>query len=112
MKFAGEILLIMFLAIGVWVTPAIVYALDLEQAKAQGLVGEQPDGYLGVVKATPEVVALVADINKKRRAAYEDIARKNGITVEQVAVLAGEKAIARTAQGSFIRTPDGRWIRK
>lgn len=112
MKLTREILLIMFLAINAWGIPAITYALDLEQAKAQGLVGEQPDGYLGVVKATPEAVALAADINKKRRAAYEDIARKNGITVEQVAVLAGEKAIARTAPGNYIRTPDGRWIRK
>ena len=28
------------------------FALDLESAKSQGLVGEQPNGYLGVVKAT------------------------------------------------------------
>ncbi|MED5431894.1 MAG: YdbL family protein, partial [Pseudomonadota bacterium] len=56
------------------------YALDLDGAKGQGLVGEQPDGYLGVVKATPQAVELVSDINAKRRDAYERIARQNGIT--------------------------------
>lgn len=87
-------------------------ALDLGQAKATGLVGEQPDGYLGVVQATPAAVELAADINQQRREAYARIAKQNGVTIEQVARLAGEKAINRTPPGGMIRTPDGRWIRK
>ena len=34
------------------------FALDLDAAKSQGLVGEQTDGYLGIVKATPAAVEL------------------------------------------------------
>ncbi|GAA5114613.1 YdbL family protein [Alloalcanivorax gelatiniphagus] len=89
-----------------------VFALDLNQAKSQGLVGEQPNGYLGVVKATPEAVELVSDINDKRRAAYERIAKQNGITLEQVANLAGQKAIEKTPGGEYVKTPTGQWVEK
>ncbi|MBL7250050.1 YdbL family protein [Alloalcanivorax marinus] len=87
-------------------------ALDLNQAKAEGLVGEQPNGYLGVVKATPAAVELVSDINEKRRAAYERIAKQNGITLDQVANLAGQKAIEKTPSGEYIKTPTGQWVEK
>jgi hypothetical protein len=91
---------------------SLALALDLDAAKAQGLVGEQPDGYLGVVQATPAAVELTANINAQRRAAYERIARDNGIPVAQVATLAGQKAIERTARGNYVRTPGGQWVRK
>ncbi len=91
---------------------SLALALDLDTAKAQGLVGEQPDGYLGVVQATPAAVELAADINAQRRVAYERIARDNGIPVNQVAALAGQKAIERTARGGYVRTPGGQWVRK
>ncbi len=90
----------------------VAFALDLDAAKNQGLVGEQPDGYLGVVKATPAAVELVADINQKRRAAYERIAKQNGITLEQVARLAGQIAIDKTDAGDFVRTPEGQCVTK
>jgi hypothetical protein len=91
---------------------ALTMALDLDSAKSQGLVGEQPNGFLGVVKATQDAVALAGDINAKRRAAYEAIAKKNGTTLDQVAVLAGQKAIEKTAPGSYVKTPDGQWVKK
>lgn len=90
----------------------MAFALDLDGAKGQGLVGEQPNGYLGVVKATPEAVALAADINGKRRAAYEKIAKENGITIDQVATLTGQKAIDKAASGTWVQTPQGQWIQK
>jgi uncharacterized protein YdbL (DUF1318 family) len=88
------------------------FALDLDAAKSQGLVGEQTDGYLGVVKATSAAVELAADINQKRRAAYERIAKQNGITLEQVARLAGQKAIDKTEAGQYVKTPGGQWVEK
>jgi uncharacterized protein YdbL (DUF1318 family) len=91
---------------------SLAFALDLDAAKQQGLVGEQPNGYLGVVKATPDAVQLVSDINAKRRQAYERIARDNGITLEQVSALAGQKAIEKSAPGAYIQTPAGQWLQK
>lgn len=90
----------------------LAMALGLDDAKSQGLVGEQPNGYLGVVKATPEAVELAADINAKRRTAYDAIAKKNGATLDQVAALAGQKAIEKAAPGTYVKTPDGQWVKK
>ncbi|WP_174875887.1 YdbL family protein [Vogesella oryzae] len=101
-----------WMAIGLLLCSGLAMALDIGGAKAQGLVGEQPDGYLGVVKATPEAVALAADINAKRREAYDAIAKKNGTTLDQVAALAGQKAIEKTASGSYVKAPNGQWVKK
>ncbi|MEY1662739.1 YdbL family protein [Isoalcanivorax beigongshangi] len=87
-------------------------ALDLDGAKQRGLVGEQADGYLGVVNATPEVVELVSEVNARRRDAYQRIARQNGITLDQVAALAGEKAIDKTPAGGMVQDASGKWVKK
>jgi uncharacterized protein YdbL (DUF1318 family) len=88
------------------------FALTLDSAKQQGLVGEQPSGYLGVVgKSTPDVEALVLDINQKRRSAYEGIAKRNGTDISAVEQLAGKKAIEQTPTGQFIRLPSGDWVK-
>ena len=88
------------------------FALTLDAAKQQGLVGEQPSGYLGVVdKSTPEIEALVRDINQKRRSAYEGIAKRNGTEVEAVEQLAGKKAIEQTAKGQYVKLPSGDWVK-
>ncbi len=64
-------------------------ALTLDEARAKKQVDELPTGY---VKANDEKVkAFVDEINAKRRAAYEDIAKKNGLTVDQVAAQAAKK---------------------
>lgn len=96
----------------VLVMGAHAYALGLDAAKGQGLVGEQPDGYLGVVKATPEAVELASDVNQKRRAAYQRIAQQNGITLDQVGTLAGQKAIEKSPSGQYVKTPTGQWVKK
>src|SRR5699024_9222820 len=87
-------------------------ALDLDAAKSQGLLGEQPNGYLGVVTSTPAAVELASEVNKKRRQAYERIAKKHGITVNKVERIAGKKAIAKTANGEYVKTLEGQWVKK
>ena len=94
--------------------PASSWAVGLDQAKSQGLVGEQPNGYLGIVPASvsAEVKALVADINAKRRARYQEIAKRNGTSLEVVEALAGKTAIEKTPAGQYVRTPSGQWVKK
>lgn len=89
-----------------------VYAISLQDAKTQGLVGEQINGYLGVVVNNKEADKLAAEVNAKRRAHYEKIAKKNGISIDDVAKLAAEKAIAAAQKGQFIQTPQGKWLKK
>ncbi len=91
---------------------ASAFAISLHDAKSQGLVGEQVNGYLGVVVKNGEAQTLADTVNTKRRAHYEKIAKKNGINVNDVAKLAAEKAIAATAKGQYIQNPQGKWVKK
>ena len=77
----GRLLLIALLAF----SPA-AWAITLQEAKQQGVVGEQRDGYLGVVNSavSAEVQALIDQVNRERRERYQQIAQQNGISVAQV----------------------------
>jgi len=89
--------------------PAV--ALDLQSAKAQGLVGETATGYLAPVKATPEVKQLVATINARRKQVYNQISQRNKTPLHAVEQLAGKKAIAKTPAGQFVNI-NGSWQKK
>lgn len=88
------------------------FAISLQEAKSQGLVGEQVNGYLGLVVNNSQAKQLADSVNAKRRAHYQKIATQNGISVEDVAKLAAEKAIAAADRGEYIQTPQGNWIKK
>jgi uncharacterized protein YdbL (DUF1318 family) len=94
------------------VLAAPVLALDLDAAKRQGLVGEQPDGYLGTVRQTPEAAELVRSVNQQRRQSYQDLAKRNGVSVDSVSALAGGKLVERAAPGEYVRSASGQWQRK
>jgi uncharacterized protein YdbL (DUF1318 family) len=89
--------------------PAI--ALELDEAKAAGLVGETNMGYIAAVKPSAEVDALVMSINSQRKVYYQEIASKNGITLQAVEARAGLKAIEKTVPGGYINTGDG-WLQR
>lgn len=89
-----------------------LFAMDLQQAKSQGLLGEQQNGYLGLVKDNAEARAVMDEVNAKRRAHYEKIAAKNKIATSDVAKLAAEKAIKAADKGHFIQDPSGKWVKK
>ncbi|MEM7664216.1 MAG: YdbL family protein [Pseudomonadota bacterium] len=79
-------------------------------ARAAGTVGEQADGYLGIVgNATPALRRMVDDINIKRRAVYARKAQENNATLEAYALTAGCQAIMRTVAGEKYQAPDGSW---
>ncbi|AQR74532.1 YdbL family protein [Sphingomonas sp. LM7] len=79
-------------------------------ARAAGQVGEQPDGYLGVVGAsTPALQALVNNINIQRKKQYTAQAA-SGSTVQQMAFVTGCNLVLRTEPGEKYQTPDGRWL--
>lgn len=82
--------------------------------RASGAVGEQADGYLGVVGSAPANVRdQVNAINIKRRAFYTDIARTRGATVQEVAVATACGLFKnKVQQGQFYRLPDGVWRKR
>ena len=74
-------------------------AADLGAAKASGQVCEQTDGYLRANAGAPgDVQEMTKNINAKRRAEYDKIARKNNVTLDQVARLTAEKVINMAPQ--------------
>ncbi|MEP3051500.1 MAG: YdbL family protein [Erythrobacter sp.] len=79
-------------------------------ARANGSIGEQRDGYLGVVVAeTAELRRLVNDINIRRRAVYAERAQSANATLDEYAFTAGCAAIMRTVAGEMYQAPDGSW---
>jgi uncharacterized protein YdbL (DUF1318 family) len=92
----------------------LAMAQDLASAKRDGLLGERIDGFVGVVTADApaNIRALADDINGRRRQEYARIAEREGIAVEAVAQLAGEKLIDRAGRGEWIVGADGRWRQK
>lgn len=88
-------------------------ALELDDAKNMGLVGEQPNGYLGLVSASsPEAATLVVDINAKRKARYQEIANKQNTQLVNIERIAGEKLIEKAqGDGEFYMDGSGQWQR-
>lgn len=94
------------------------YALTLNQAmsalgdaKASGQLGEQANGYLGVVRPGGQADEIARLINQARRAEYQKVAQDNGISLSDVEAIAGKKAIDRTPAGQFIQL-GGQWVKK
>ena len=84
------------------------------QLRASGHVGEQADGYLGLVDAAPaDVRAQMEQVNIQRRAAYTQLASQRGATIEEVAAAtACQLFVNRVGPGQYYRLPDGVWRRR
>ena len=104
-QFVAAILLVLAFQ-GAW-------AIDIQTAKEQGLVGEANTGYLAAV-GTPsaEVKALVAEVNEKRKAEFERTAKKTGATLVQVRARFYELAVERTQPGHYYQDTSGNWKQK
>lgn len=90
------------------------WAIDLRDAKAQGLVGEANTGYLAAVAspASAEIRALIADVNAKRLEEFQRTAEKTGTTVAQVANRFYELAVQKTEPGHYYQDTAGAWKKK
>ncbi|MGE0046077.1 MAG: YdbL family protein [Hyphomonadaceae bacterium] len=88
----------------------------LDAAKAQGLVGEQADGYVGLVPGAnvpADVRARVDQVNIRRRAAYTQRAQARNVSVQDMAAaVACEIFEARISVGHHYRNEAGRWVER
>src|SRR5690606_28920238 len=81
---------------------------DLASAKAQGVVGERPDGLVAVVSnSTPQLEALVAQVNEERMAEYRQIAAETEAPLEAVQARAGRQIIERLPAGQYFMDAAG-----
>lgn len=90
--------------------PALAQSLD--QARAAGLVGEMPNGYVGIVQDDARVRALVDRINAQRRQQYQEVAASTGAPLAAVEQRAGQQLISRLPQGHYYMTASGGWARR
>jgi len=88
------------------------FALTLDEARRQGLVGERRDGYVGVVQGGPGVQDLVERINAQRRQEYERVANDTGAPLAAVEGRAAEQLINRLESGWYYQNAEGQWVRK
>lgn len=85
------------------------------ELRASGQVGEQADGYLGVVESSASAAlrAQVSAVNIKRRAFYTELAARRSAKIEEVAAATACEIFAtRILPGQYYRLPDGIWRRR
>jgi uncharacterized protein YdbL (DUF1318 family) len=113
LKFAKSFFVSAVLLGGLGLTsPALATTLD--EARAQGLVGERPDGLVAAVSstATPNIATLVAQINAARLSSYRELAAKDRAPIEAVQAIAGEKLMGKArSNGWYVLSPTGTWSR-
>ncbi|WP_294962868.1 DUF1318 domain-containing protein [uncultured Gilliamella sp.] len=95
-----------------------IFALTLDQAidslsqvKAAGLVGEQADGYLGVVKNEGNASEIAQLINQARKEQYQKVSSESHVALSEVEKRAGSKAQEKTPVGQYIKQ-QGQWQKK
>ena len=86
----------------------------LDTYRANGVIAERFDGYVEIrdSNAPSEARAMVADVNAKRRALYEQRASGSNVPVEEVGKVFANKITGSAPSGTYFRRPDGGYTRK
>ena len=86
--------------------PAIV------SLKTAGLIGENNQGYLTILKPPIDKESLVIDENNDRRIIYEAIAKNQGTTPELVGQRRALQIAEKADLGDWIQDANGHWQQK
>ncbi len=102
------------LLISLMAVSVAVAASPLSKPKADGLIGEQANGYIGLVtqNVPADVRKLVNEANANRKAGYQKIAAREGTRLAEVEKVGGKTAIDKTLRGNYIRDASGSWRKK
>ena len=85
----------------------------VDAAKAAGTVGEQADGYLGIVSGLDgSATAAVNDINAGRANIYAQTAAKSGVTRDAAGQATGALLIAKVPPGQYFKPIGGSWTKR
>jgi uncharacterized protein len=82
------------------------------EMKSRGIIGETNQGYLDYVGNVREMQDVVDSENKDRRLVYEEIARKEGTTVQIVGQRRALQLKDLAKPGDWVQDDAGRWYRK
>jgi len=87
----------------------------IDAAKARGEVGEQIDGYLGIVSGKSPSAAVrraMQEINIGRKKVYRNRARQENVSLEAIAASIGVKQLKKARSGETVRDASGQWKTK
>lgn len=85
----------------------------VEAAKTSGVVGEQGDGFLGIVSGgDADLQAAVAEINARRADLYRDTAGKTGVTADAAGQATARMLYDRIPSGQWFKPLGGDWTQK
>ncbi len=86
---------------------------ELDGPRAAGQVGERFDGYAEALNTAPaNVVALVEQVNARRRAYYQQKAAEQGVPIDAIARIYAAKIIEHQPPGTWILPENGAWQKK
>lgn len=84
----------------------------IKALKAQGIVGENNQGYLSILKPPTEKKATVTAENQDRRKIYSAIAKKEGTTPALVGQRRALQIARRADPGTMVQDAGGKWRKK
>ncbi|WP_269514887.1 YdbL family protein [Brevundimonas subvibrioides] len=111
----GAAVMALGLAGGVAMAQTSAQKAAIDAAKAQGIVGEQADGYLGfrTPPSDPALQTAVTTTNDARREAYAASARQAGTTPDVAAARMFESQLMpRMTSGQWYRNTAGQWVQR
>jgi uncharacterized protein len=82
------------------------------ELKTKGIIGENNQGYLDFVNGVKQMQDVVDAENRDRRIVYEEIARKEGTTVQTVGQRRALQLRDLANPGHWVQDQAGRWYRK
>lgn len=104
-------------------TPAVQQAIEnrkarhseLQPLKLEGVVGEDNQGTVKVLKDSPEGARLAMSENQDREIIYQALAQQNGLGpggLAQVREVFAEVQRGKARPGEFIQLRSGEWVQK
>jgi uncharacterized protein YdbL (DUF1318 family) len=85
---------------------------DVVKMKDLGLIGEQADGFLGVVSDKEGAASVVAAENADRKEEYSKRAASQGQTAEVFGAVIGSAKVRDEKPGRFVKDAAGQWKKK
>ena len=80
--------------------------------KARGIVGENNQGYLSIIKKPTDKQAVISAENQDRRKIYTAIAKKQGTTPELVGQRRALQISQKAGPGTMVQDAGGKWRKK
>lgn len=123
MKYHGKIMICLLLAGLVLSFAGSAWAQDIKARmrsrlpvivalKAKGIVGENNQGYLTILKKPTDKQAMISAENQDRRKIYTAIAKKQGTTPELVGQRRALQILQKADPGTMVQDAGGKWRKK